>query len=421
MIILEKNTNTLPKPFFLLLWLTIFLWVAINKELFYIFLSYYYSDPSSTVIEKIHPAIYLLIFILLLFFLRSELIKRVVFKKDGINSVFYFFLSTCFAVLTSIYFNGISGAGYLIETHSVAAILGILTYSCSAEDKKKIKNMVLNFILFNSIIALCEFLLNRHLIGYPQHATALSFRSAAFFGHPLNNALITASALFFIFSTKWRLPIKLIYSFFYTTSLLCYGARTASFIGIGALAAFIAVIFLKDFNKKTRFLEISIFIFFSIFFSFILYLLICKFGIGARIFEFNLFDQSGMVRIKLFNIFHYITKKELLTGIPQADVAILSKSLLGINTIENFWVIFILTLGLPIASIFCFLFINMFFSLTSHQQVSIKLGALTFLLVASSNNSLSSKSVSLTIIILLLVTSYQPLGKKPHLKKITIF
>jgi hypothetical protein len=317
-------------------------------------------------------------------------------------------------VAVSIYFNGISGAGYLIDTHLIAAIFGILTYSCSEQEKKKIKDTILIFILLNSIVALNEFLLHRHLIGYPQHSTAMSFRSAAFFGHPLNNALITASALFFIFSTEWKLPIKLLSSFFYTVSLLCYGARTASIVGVAALVMFIAISFFKDFKKKTKYLEIAAFIFFGISFSLTLYVLIHKFGIGARIFELNLFDQSGMARIKSFNIFHWITKKELLTGIRQSDIAVLSTSLVGVNTIENFWIILILTLGLPLGLIFCFFFVKMIFSLMYNQKISNKLGAITFLLVASSNNSLSSKSVSLTIILLLLVTSFQPLIREKN-------
>lgn len=174
------------------------------------------------------------------------------------------------------------------------------------------------------------------------------------------------------------------------------------------ITIFLVVSFFKGFRKKTKYLELSAFIFFALIISLILFILIHDFGFGKRIFALDLFDESGAVRIKLFDIFHYVTNRELLTGISQTNISTLSTSLVGIQVIENFWVLFIILLGVPLGIFFIFFFVKMLFSLIYKQKLTSQLAAFTFILIASSNNSLASKSVSLTIIILLLVTSFQP-------------
>jgi hypothetical protein len=406
---LTKKTNSPLSVSFIFLWLTIFLKISINQDLFDLFVARLYNSNSGelSLSIKVHPSNYLLIFIFLFSLISGEIRKSIISCSNELKSLFHFFLATITVSALSVYFNGISGVGYLIETHIIASTLGIMTYICSEKHKGIIKDTILIFILLNSMLAFVEFFFHRHLIGYPQYTTASFFRSSAFLGHPLDNALITASAFFFIFSTKWNLTIKLLSSFFYEASLLCYGARTAVVISSITITIFLVVSFFKGFRKKTKYLELSAFIFFALIISLILFILIHDFGFGKRIFALDLFDESGAVRIKLFDIFHYVTNRELLTGISQTNISTLSTSLVGIQVIENFWVLFIILLGVPLGIFFIFFFVKMLFSLIYKQKLTSQLAAFTFILIASSNNSLASKSVSLTIIILLLVTSFQ--------------
>jgi len=396
-------------PFFILIWLTVFLRIALGNTLLNRFMSY--TLPGGMLFEKIHPAIYLLTIVIILLLFYGKITDLVRLCWQDVNPLLQFFLISFIVTIISVALKGTSGMGYLVNTHISAAALGIVTYGCSLKQKKIIKSTILIFIFINSLLAIGEFLFQQYLIGYAEQETMFTFRSAAFFGHPLNNSLITGSALFFLFTTQWSTRTKFLISSCYAVSLLCYGGRMASIICVISMIIFVLVRFFRDFREKPQFLEISIFIFGVPLLVLIGIVLVHDFGIGARIFERELLDQSGMARIKLFSIFSYIPIGTLFTGMPMADIEWLSLSVLNLPIIENFWVLFILMLGLPAALLLGGFLIRMLWQLCIHQQTASKVGALAFLLIASSNNSLATKSVSLTIIILLLVTTFTPIGQ----------
>ncbi len=393
-------------PFFVLIWLTVFLRLILGNTLLNSFISY--TLPGGTFLEKIHPANYLLFPALALLLFQRKFYENFQLCRRNINDLLLFFTATALIALISVAIKGPAGMAYLVDTHIFAAALGIIAYCCSAQQKRFIKTTVLIFVVINSLLAIGEMALQRHLIGYAQHAHMPSFRAAAFFGHPLKNALITSTALFFVFTTSWRPGTKLLFSTLYAIALLCYGGRMASIVITVATCSYLLVLFFRDFKERPKYLEISIFIFSIPVILLTGYVLVNYFGLGSRMFERELLDQSGMARINLFYIFSYISLDTLITGMPAADVVQLSRSALDMPTIENFWVMLILVLGLPVAVLIGGFLLNALYGLSRPQDTAGKLGAIAFLLIASSNNSLTTKSASLTILILLLVTSLPP-------------
>ena len=112
------------------------------------------------------------------------------------------------------------------------------------------------------------------------------------------------------------------------------------------------------------------------------------------------FDDSASVRLDIFNVFDVINYQDLLWGSSQTDTEILTEGI-GIATIENFWLAWIIRFGIIFGTILIIYFIYFcYVSLDDYNFFDKTLILLTFFGISSTNLSLGSNTAAISIFVI---------------------
>ena len=361
--------------------------------------AYPYSNPGGTPLLKIHPASYLLMLALgvkLMFdhptaFIASQL------KSNGWAA--QFFLAVMTIAMIGLLKYGVGGLAYLVDTLAMAAIVIMLLAHISPERRYRISAMVLTVVFINSLVAIAEFLAKTHLLPHGALGGSDYFRATAFFGHPLANALITVPTLPLLFAMPWSGIRKTTYSGAYIVSLLAFGTRGGFAVGTFNLAASLLVygsILVR--RKKIRISTLLLatqFIFLLA--GGVLAFLVLGTEFGARLVGRAYIDDSAETRIEIFRIFDFLSFAQIWSGIQQNGVLLLREKYTFFRYLENFWVIMLISMGIPMFVVFSCSLLWFLYGLRSAQNGLLTLAAISFIILASGNNSLSTKTPALTI------------------------
>jgi hypothetical protein len=209
------------------------------------------------------------------------------------------------------------------------------------------------------------------------------FRSTAFLGHPLLNALCVSTIMGFILTSQ----IKLIKKFFLTVigyiSLLCFNARGAIIIW-----SLIGVIYMFSAFKKEKNMILSLVLFPLV--IYIIYYLVVTYYFGGRLFQADeLFDGSAMARLDVFNAFKYINKLDFWIGNQSNYLYVMEQ--LGAGGVENSYIVLAINYGIFLATLLSISFF--FFIKRILQSYALNDKAMiiaSFALVGSMNNSLAT-------------------------------
>jgi hypothetical protein len=125
--------------------------------------------------------------------------------------------------------------------------------------------------------------------------------------------------------------------------------------------------------------------------------LLLETSFGARFMERGLYDDNAAVRVGAFNVLSYLSPEDLWSGIDTTYYEAILNKYPDLEIIENFLINLILSFGIPLFLLFCISFVLFLIGLTKYGATEIKFAIASFLLVASTNNSLSTKSAALTI------------------------
>lgn len=271
---------------------------------------------------------------------------------------------------------------------------------------RKLSIAIFIFYTIETGMAILERIIGHNILGWSGGIMDLSsqniggFRSTALLGHPLNNALIVSTMMSFILFSQIKLRLKLVLWVLGYLAILCFNTRS-SIVGNAMIFAtyFLYTLFMdktiKHRDKKTL-------IFLSICIFFALMIVITTTQIGGRLFELGLFDEgSAQARIDTWSIFNYFKLEDFLWGIDYNHIQIILYST-GIIATENFWIDFLFSFGFVFLCIYTILYIALFTQLFKHYQIFNKTCIIsTFILIASTNNSLSSSFLPLFIFMLL--------------------
>ena len=255
-------------------------------------------------------------------------------------------------------------------------------------------------VLLNSCIAILEFILRIHLIGW--HETAYndgnvviydkfsSFRSVALFGSPLSNALITTILNAFILFSNIKEKRKYIIFFIGCIAVLCFNARTAFFMNAFVLFMYI----LKNYKTYNWAYKIGIIFGLSVIvIGFII--LITYTNLGSRIIDTSEGDSSIMTRLILFEGFMSLNLNDYLLGSTMDDVRYFMDDI-RVAVIENFWIAYILHFGVIAVILFTYLYIKLAKQLLLSYPMFDKIViSSSFIILASTNNSLYSSYIPL--------------------------
>lgn len=270
--------------------------------------------------------------------------------------------------------------------------------------KKKLRRIVLMFFLIECSLAIIEkilginvfpFLGTNETTGYVNEINT-GFRSTALQNHPLQNALCVSIVMAFILCSDYKLIKKFILFFFGYIALLCFNTRGS----IVLWAIFFAIYILKNYHKYRLPEKIGIILLVITFVS-ILISLIINYGFGERLLNFGLLDESSAgQRILIFGVFNIYSLSDMLLGL-ESDKLENSLDILNVGIVENPWLAILFSHGLIVlifmVILFYQLFKRLFICYTKFNKLYL---SFTFLIIASTNNSLVTPGAYLPLFII---------------------
>lgn len=223
------------------------------------------------------------------------------------------------------------------------------------------------------------------------------FRSTAFWGHPLSNALVVSTLMSFLLVSSLKVKYKLFLWVVGYISILCFNTR-GSIMGnaLILLTYLLYTVFVARRIKNS--VKISI-IAMTIVAAIAILSLLLTTGLGGRLTHGTLDDSSVQTRIDIWAVFDNMSRKELLWGTDSAGIEQLM-AMAGLYALENFWIILIMRFGLIFLSLYICVYAWWFKSLFEGYKLFDKgLIIVTFVLIASTNNSLADNFMPIFIFI----------------------
>ena len=292
-------------------------------------------------------------------------------------------------------FNGIKNVLFFLI---IPAILSILLQNQDDLLKQNIARLVLFFFVTECLLAIYErgFILN--LFPYFNENAEfimdhlpeeLGFRSTAFLGHPLLNALCVSIIMGFVLTSTMKSFNKMILITMGYIALMSFNARASMLIWAILIIIHILNIALR---KKSNALRTSSMFIFFLFIIYGLFKLIVNKNYGDRLFlNANIMDESAKIRLDIFDSFSYMNITDFLLGNSSYTYNLLNT--FNIGGTENSYILIISSYGLIMS---LFLFVAYYFwikRLLIHYNLYSKMIIITsFILVGSTNNGLSGQT-----------------------------
>lgn len=234
-------------------------------------------------------------------------------------------------------------------------------------------------------LALIERVLSVNLLASNIGVSEDGFRSWALCGHPLSNALLISIAMSFIILSDMKRKLELF--FLGMVALLCFNTRS-SMMYWAAAAVLYYFYLVKSHNKLSK-----KYFYYLMFAGVAVTVLMVCFGFGNRIITMGAYDESSAaVRVAIFDIFNYYPLSDFKFGYPAKDIQMIQyRSGIYGMIIENYWLLFLLRFGYIFTSILSVLMLTfMWKNLKGRKLFDIFYILAAFLMVSSTNNSLST-------------------------------
>ena len=288
-------------------------------------------------------------------------------------------------------------------------VFSCFPYRISDNLKRLMFKLILAFFIVECSLAIFERITTYNIFVWRDNAGSFDnylysgdsmFRSFGLMGHPLQNALIVSTIMSFILISQMN--YKYNYWFLGFLAVLCFNARAALVLD----ALMLLVYLLYTFTKRNENLIRNL--------SYVFIFVICTFyalfslNWGGRIMNYGVYDEgSAGTRINTLELFRYYSLYEFLWGSDSKEILrYLDYS--GIIKTENFWVDYLLRYGLIVLILVSLLYILVIKSITRHYtKFEILFTSLFFLLIASTNNSLTSTWIPLFLLLFCYFVFYQ--------------
>ncbi|MBL0936881.1 MAG: hypothetical protein IBJ07_19235 [Rhizobiaceae bacterium] len=300
-------------------------------------------------------------------------------------------------------------AGYLIDSYVAAAAAGLTLFMLPLQMRRTAGHVVLVILMASALIGIGEVATGTRFLPYD--VGELDFRPTGLMGHPLNQGLMLAAGIGFLVASRFRLSIKLVGATLLLIGTAAAGARTAT---IMAAIAIFACLMLTRWQSVDAARQSSMKLM-VLAFAAIATLPAIGLLIGAGFldrFEGGLIDESAMARLDVYRVFEYVSWRDIIAGTDIANIQNIVETRLDLLYIESTPVILTFQLGLPGALLFTGLVVYLFAHLLRLNGRAAAIGTAIFFVVALSNNHLSTKMATVTMVVVMLVAFMQrPVAK----------
>jgi len=364
-----------------------------------------YSADGGSIVEKIHPATYGFVAVLIGMLLTTR-IELGQWELCALRALLQLAAVILLLAVLMLLLGHTGSLGYLVDSYLAACTGGALLLFFPQPWRQALATGLVVFIIAGAAVALGEFALRRRLLPYPLEE--LTFRPTGLSEHPLVLGLFNAIAINFVAATRWRPAAKALAILVLLLGAFAAGARLAAMFA--ALSALSVIAFHQwpsappatRFRMKTlMFIGVALAVPAAI-------LLLFQLGLLER-FQGGLFDESAMARLNIYGLFELVSWNEILFG---ADIDYIRKLALehfDLQFIESSIVMFVFQFGLFGTIVFLLVMARTFLVLLSGANRHVAIGAAVFFAIAGGNNSLTTKS-SIVLMIVLLIIGFHGAG-----------
>ena len=365
--------------------------VSLPANLLNLFMEY--TTDKGSFIQKLHPGTYAIVAAAII----VPLTLRAYVDAWTLRSIRAMALFTVAVVLLIAY---LIVAGHFGSAAYIAATLGGITLLLLPPDMRaRTADLVLFVLIVSAIIGIFEFVTHIRLIPYPieEH----EFRPTGLLDHPLLLGLLCSTAIPFVAASDWQRSMRIAAICILFLGVAAASARIAMLAASLATAVVIlaAPIRTASSSQSARLKALMI-----VAGAILLAAAITVLAFSGFLDRFSrgLTDASAMARIRIYDIFGLVSWTEILFGMPAEDIAKLVKRL-DLMVLESSPVAWILHFGLFAAIGFVAAFLGMLRTLLRGARPLVVFGSLLFLAVALTNNTLSTKTPAVLVLIVLII------------------
>lgn len=369
-----------------------------------------YTASEGSPLAKFHPGTYCLLFAWLVALASHgnpvEALGWQFARHRLLTGYFFCMVLVFFWVL---YRHGVSGIAAIVESLWAPAIGVFALYLLAPNRQRQIIPLVGLLLAVNALIAIAEFLTGTRFGPQVDETGFVEeyFRASALLGHPLNGAQIFVSLLPVLTLLHWPLLVRLMIGLLLVLSLFAFGGRASlsmGFVFYGGYTLF--RMFLAVVRGRFSYLQLTGGSLALMLGTTIVAGIIAASGIGERFFQKLYWDDSASVRGRVWDAFSFLSPTDLWTGIAPAEIDRISLRM-GLDpkseAIENFWIYLLMQFGIvgyfPFILGIVLLVVLLWRTATPWMRVAV----FVYFLVASSANTLASKTSSLTLLAVVIV------------------
>lgn len=375
---------------------------------------WHYGTPGGGVIEKIHPATWLIFLTLALSAAaRGNPLSAVIESMHAQPAIWIYIAAVGVLIAQAIFILRQPFTTY-IDTFLAPAVVYLLLRMMSEPRGHKLALLIHGLFFVNAVIGIAEFVFGFRLTPFVIEGVEFGqeWRSSALLGHPLSNALMTGSyVLALALGAGREMPFVLRAIVFATTalSMAVFGGRAATFIlliflALMALQRLFAILAGRAFDLRSVWLLLAL-----IPVTILSIVFIYDVGFFDR-FLSRIFDDDGSAgtRLAMFSLFRHLSWYDLFFG-PEPSHLMTYTTIYGLELgIESFWLAMIFVNGLVVAVPF-FAALGLFcWTVASAAKRAPALWVFaSFFAVASASLSLSAKTPDFAILVMMILVLFR--------------
>lgn len=358
-----------------------------------------YSAEGGSIVTKIHPSTYGILAVLLatLFSARIELGK---WELQALRSLMMF-AAVMGAIAAFAVLMGHSGSiGYLVDSYLVSCAGAALMLFFPPTWREWLGSSLLVFIAASAFVALVEFALRVRFLPYPFEE--VSFRPTGLTEHPLVLGLFSAVGINFVAASRWNGVAKAGAIIIMLLGAFSSGARVASIVAAVSALSAIALHDWPSTSPQARFRMKAILLLAVALAIPVALIVLPSLGLFER-FQNGLIDESALARVNIYRLFELVSWNEILFGADIGNIRRMALYHFDLEFIESSLVMFVFQFGLVGTVIFLLFLARTFVTLLWGAGRYVFIGTVAFFVIAFGNNSLSTKTPNVLMIMLLIV------------------
>ena len=373
-----------------------------------------YGTPGGSAFEKIHPATWLLMIVLLLSAsVRGNPLSAGINAAHAHPAVMVYIAAVVVLILQAIIILRQPFTTY-IDTFLAPAAAFLLLHKLPAWRGRRLALVIHGLFFLNAVIGIAEFLFGFRVTPFVIEGVefAEEWRSSALLGHPLSNALMTGCyVLSLALGSGREMPLFVRLSVFIVTtlSMAVFGGRAATLVLI-VLLTLIGIKKIFEILAGGKFdLRGVWFLLAVIPVAIVGFSLIYDVGFFDR-FLSRIIDDDGSAgtRLAMLQLFQHFSWYDLLFG-PDPSHLKTYTTIYGLELgIESFWVAMVMVNGLIVALPF---FLALFLFCRAVAQAAQWAPSIwmfvSFFAVASASLSLSAKTPDFAVLVVMILVLFR--------------